>query len=94
MLLTVDAYREARMANTDSLLDLGNYPEIYADGVGDMYEIAANSHFLLFRWRMMDGVLRRCLTGEIIRPTMTMEPAVLAIMRASFPRNCQATMMH
>lgn len=82
------------MPSTDSLLDLGNYPEIFADGVADMYEVATNMHFLLFRWRMMDGVLRRCLTGEVIRPTMTVEPAMLAIMRATFPKHREAMALH
>ena len=76
------------MPSTDSLLDLGNFPELYADGLGDVYEVDANLHMLWFRWRLIDGVMRRCLAGEVIQPIASVTPAVLAAWRGRFPHQC------
>ena len=83
------------MPSTDSLIDLANFAEIYADGLGDVFEMPPNIHALYFRWRKIDGVLRRCLAGEVIRPIASVEPALLALWRASFPHaREQALAMH
>jgi hypothetical protein len=50
------------------LLDLGNYPEIFADGIGDVFSIGRMAHVVLFRWHKVDGVFRKIIAGEVIRP--------------------------
>lgn len=49
------------------LVEYGEYPEISADGVGDLKVIGTKLYIVLFRWRRVDGIYQRCICGEIIR---------------------------
>ncbi len=82
------------MPSTDSLLDLGNYPEVYANGLGDVFEVAANIHMLWFRWRLIDGVMRRCLAGEVITPVASLTPVVLRAWRLTYPHQQSMAIVH
>lgn len=56
-----------------TLVDLGAYPEIYADGIGDLQMLAGNNtRMVLFSWRKLDGVYRKVITGMVIRPAATL----------------------
>ena len=57
-----------------NLLDLGNYPEIRADGLAQVWTHAGNAHFILFGWRRIDGVWRRTIAGIAIRPATSLRP--------------------
>jgi hypothetical protein len=39
---------------------------------------------LLFRWRRIDGVLRRVIAAEVTQPTASVDPATLAQWRLQF----------
>jgi hypothetical protein len=52
----------------NDLLDLGNYPEIYADGLAEVQFLGANARLVLFTWHKMDGVFRKMIAVTIIRP--------------------------
>jgi hypothetical protein len=52
----------------DDLVDLGDYPEIYADGLGEAQFLGANARLVLFTWHKMDGVFRRKIAATVVRP--------------------------
>jgi hypothetical protein len=62
----------------NQLLDFGNYPEIHADGLGDVLFHQDKAHFILFGWKRIDGVWRRIVVGTITRPisSVTLEQTV------------------
>lgn len=66
------------------LLDLGNYPEIQADGLGDVMFHEGKAHFVLFGWRRIDGVWRRVIVGLIIRPASSLLPEQTIRLREMF----------
>lgn len=58
------------------LVDLGGYPEIYADGIGAIEEIGGNVRMISFTWRRIDGVFRKCIVVSIVRPARSIAEAV------------------
>ncbi len=52
----------------EGAIDLGNYPVIFCDEIGDIYSHAGMAHFLLTRWIKIEGVLRKIVVAEMIRP--------------------------
>jgi hypothetical protein len=51
-----------------TLLDFGDYPEIYSDGIGQVTYIGHHAHLLLFRWKRIDGIWQPVVVGDLIRP--------------------------
>jgi len=52
-----------------SILDIGGYPEIYADEVAEIQHLSCgNRRVVLCAWHRVDGVYRRMVVGAIIRP--------------------------
>jgi hypothetical protein len=60
------------MPNDNDLIDFGDYPEIYADGLGEVQITGVNARLLFFRWRKMDGVFRRQIASAITRPVASL----------------------
>jgi hypothetical protein len=56
----------------NDLIDLGNYPEIYSDGIAEVHILGVNARLYLYTWQRLNGVFRRVVTCTIIRPTATM----------------------
>jgi hypothetical protein len=59
------------MANND-VLDLGDAPELYSDGIAEVNVIGANARLLMFVWRRVDGVFRRVLAYTSIQPASSL----------------------
>ena len=53
-----------------SLLDLGNYPEIFACGVAEVQSLGTNIRGILFDWYKFEGIWRRRIVAVITRPGM------------------------
>jgi hypothetical protein len=70
------------------LIQYGEYPEFYADGVAAIETIGTNLSVLFYRWRRVDGLLQRCVAGELIRPRATL-PLEFAIWK-NVPELAQA----
>jgi hypothetical protein len=51
---------------------LGGYPDIYADGLGDVEVVGANARLFLFNWRRIGGVFRRQICATVIRPVASL----------------------
>lgn len=69
-----------------SLIDLGDYPEIHADNIGDYQELCGGRcRFVLYGWYKMDGVWRPKVTGLLTRPVETMTMEQIAYWRAFRP---------
>lgn len=82
----VAAYRREWRINmtkedANTLVDLGTHPEIYADGIGDLVIVEPNAQVLFFRWRKLDGILRRCIVAELIRPLASFTDLQMAACR-------------
>lgn len=71
-------------SETDALLDTGGHPEVFADGLGDVQFVGANARLVLFAWRKMGGVYRRCVVAEMIRPLATLPPGLVELWRGVF----------
>lgn len=57
----------------DRLLDLGGYPEVYADGVGKVEKLAGgNIRLVMFSWRQINNVYQRVICGALVRPSSTL----------------------
>jgi hypothetical protein len=57
---------------SNDLIDMGGYPEIYADGLGDVEVVGSNARLVLFNWRRIDGVFRRQTCATVIRPVASL----------------------
>ena len=79
---------------TTELLDLGNYPEIFADGIGDVFTVGSMAHVILFKWHKLDGVFRRIIAGEVIRPVGAVTLEQIAQWGAIFKVEPGALRMH
>jgi len=66
------------------VLDYGLVPEIYADGIADVVFVDMNCRITSFAWRKVGGVLRRVAVVDIIRPTQSLLPSVIAVWRQKF----------
>lgn len=66
------------------LLDFGNHPIIDGDDVGDVLFIGDSVRYIVFRWKRIDGILRRVICGEVTIPASTLPPARRAELRAKF----------
>ncbi len=54
------------------LIDLGNYPEIYADDVAEIQLLnGGNRRVVFFSWRRINGVFQRMVVGAVIRPAVS-----------------------
>lgn len=51
-----------------SLLDLGNYPEIFSCGVAEVQSLGTNIRGVLFDWYKLEGIWRRRIVAVITRP--------------------------
>lgn len=51
-----------------SLLDLGDYPDIFSVGIAEVHNLGGNLQGILFRWQKLDGVWRRRIVGTVTRP--------------------------
>jgi hypothetical protein len=76
------------------LLDLGNYPEIFADGIGDVFTVGPMAHVILFKWHKLNGVFRRIIAGEVIRPVGAVSLDQVAKWGAIFKVEAGALRMH
>lgn len=72
------------MTEDARLLDLGGYPEIHADGLGNVLFHQDSAHFVLFGWRNLDGVWRRTVVGTITRPISSVTPQQITALRGMF----------
>jgi hypothetical protein len=54
------------------LMELGTYPEIYADGIGDVQNLGSTIRKLFFTWQKIDGIYQRIVVVSIIRPITTL----------------------
>jgi hypothetical protein len=83
------------MPNVDSkrLIEYGEYPEIYADGVGDAHAIGTNLSILLFRWRRVDGIFQRCVSAELVRPMANLFGDMLLLKAALHPAAIESPMV-
>jgi hypothetical protein len=52
----------------EQVLELGNLPEIYADGIGRVTPCGPNVKLQLWTWTEIGGVLQRVAVATIIRP--------------------------
>ena len=68
--------------DVDELVDMGGYPEIYADGVGDCHIVGGVAKMMLFSWHRIDGVLRKCIVASIVRPVSSLGSEADLIERA------------
>ena len=68
------------------LFELGTVPEIFADGIANVLFVGEHTRFMLFAWKSVGGILRRCLVGEVIRPTTSLPPGMPAYFRQRFPQ--------
>jgi len=50
-----------------NLFEFGSYPEIYADGIGDIQVLGGNARLVYFTWQRIDGVFRRSIVATMIR---------------------------
>jgi hypothetical protein len=57
---------------SENLVDLGNYPEIYSDGIGEVHILGVNARLYLYTWQRVNGVFKKVVACTIIRPTATM----------------------
>lgn len=67
-----------------ALWDMGGVPEFYADGLGDVTFMSDNARLVFFAWRKVNGVMRRCIAAEIVRPVPTLTLGVAEKWRAKF----------
>lgn len=57
----------------DELIETGGYPEIYADDLADAQLLTGgNVRLVLFSWRKIEGIYRKCIAGMVVRPLATM----------------------
>jgi hypothetical protein len=61
------------MAIDDGLADFGNYPEVYADGLGAVDIVGGNARLTLFVWVKQSGVYRRSIILKVVRPTTSLD---------------------
>ena len=50
------------------LLNYGTHPVIHARGMAECFAIEDEVHVILFEWTRIEGVFRRVVCGEVIRP--------------------------
>lgn len=72
------------MANADSLLDFGNYPEVDSAGIGDFHILGDRLRFVLFDWYRIDGVWQRRVVGMAKMPLSALPAASVNHWRAAF----------
>jgi hypothetical protein len=68
--------------DVDELVDVGGYPEVYADGVGEVQILDSNARFLSFSWHRIDGVYRRGIVASIVRPVASLSGEAELVERA------------
>lgn len=76
--------RESSMRTSD-LLDIGQHPEFYADDIADVWFTQTTVRYIFFEWKKLDGVLRRCISGEVIRAISSITPDRISSLRKRFP---------
>ena len=64
------------MVKTTKLLDFGDYPHIYCDGIGDVHYIGANATMYPFVWRRIEGIFQPVISAVVVRPIATMTPHI------------------
>ena len=60
------------MSDESELCDFGQYPEIYADGVGEIQILGVNARVMFFSWQRMEGVFRRTIVATVVRPVSSL----------------------
>ncbi len=70
------------------LLDFGNAPEIYGDGIAEVQIIGGNARLLMFAWRKINGCFQRVLVATLIRPASSLGDA-MAIKRTALEESPQ-----
>lgn len=74
------------MMEAAQLLDLGDYPEIHAAGIGECYLLPdGRMRSLMFDWLRMDGVWRRRIVGAVIRPVANLREDQSMMWREAVP---------
>jgi hypothetical protein len=56
----------------NKLVELANYPEIYADGIGEVQNLGSTIRKLFYTWQKIDGVYQRVTVLSVIRPITTL----------------------
>jgi len=69
-------------AAMNDLLDLGNYPQIHADAIGDVHFLRFHTRILFFEWQKLDGVFRKVISGTVTRPKQAFTEAMLIGLRS------------
>jgi hypothetical protein len=61
----------ARLSNntTSQLFDMGNYPEVYVDGIGAIDQYGPNSQIVFYAVRRVDDRTQRMIGVRLIVPT-------------------------
>lgn len=67
------------------LLDYGSYPEITAHGIADVCVYGSMTEIVYFRWKRMEGIWRRVVSGVAFRPTDSVIPS-FALFEAAIHR--------
>jgi hypothetical protein len=55
-------------AHASDLIDMGNCPEIYADGLAEIQNLGSTARLVYFSWQRIDGVFRQFKVLSLIRP--------------------------
>jgi hypothetical protein len=76
-------HKEKETVANNDLLDLGDAPELYSNGIAEVHVIGANARLLMFVWRRIDGVFRRVLAYTSIRPASSLLNDTLCINAAT-----------
>lgn len=61
------------MIDIDQLVELGDAPEIYADGIAAVYITGEMARVVLYSWRRLGGVFRPVTVATIVRPVSSLE---------------------
>lgn len=64
------------MEEEGELLDLGGYPEITGNGIGAVHVHGSITEVIYFRWKKIEGIWRRVVSGAAFRPTETVLPSM------------------
>ncbi len=77
------------------LLDLGNAPEVYCDGIAEIYVVGEVARMLMFSYKLIDGQWHKVLIMTMIRPVSTLGTAQGMVRKhAEVPSQTKSKSMH